>query len=521
VNAAAAPAVQDGSSWAHAYNNLQDALTRAAGMAGPTQIWIAQGTYKPSQVYAPDGVSGGAAGQAVASDLANLKTFDLPDNVSLYGGFLPGMRSLSQRNPSAYPTVLSGDLSGNDVADPNAPGYAASKADNAWHVVTVGDDVKQTGATVTLDGLQIIDGYADGPNNGGTLLPFIWGHSDGGGLYSAWGSTVTLNNDVFKDNFATSDGGGVFSNTSNLTATNSTFLDNSSLVRAGALEGLNDFENGVSHTSFIANDYFQGNTCAVFGGAIVGEGAAQGPTSEMVVQDSTFVGNKAAEGGAITIDTLTVQVTRSNFTDNVATVDAGALATTNVVGTMVGVSNHFATTITDSSFLGNTCEADPAAHTALDNFLHTRGLDFAYGGGALVAYMNGFLNVDHDLFVGNETLNGDGGAILNGNASANLAGISAYDVTTNVTDSIFLGNRAVNGNGGAIASESDNLSPDSTVASTVLSVTGSAFLGNQASGDGGAISLDSTTASLLADSYFFNVAALGDDVHSHKSIVTY
>lgn len=516
VNADAAPTRQNGSSWAHAYSDLQSALTEAASLPGPTQIWIAEGTYKPSQIYAPDGKAGGAAKQ----DVPNLKTFDLPNNVTLYGGFLAGMNALSERNPAAYPTILSGDLGGNDVNDPSAPGYAASKVDNSWHVVTAGDDVDQTGVTATLDGLQIVDGYADGPNNGGTLSPFIWGHSDGGGVYIAWGSNITLNDDTFVGNFAASDGGGVFANTSNLTATNSSFLNNAALVRAGGLEGLNDFEGGISHTSLVANDYFQGNTCTVFGGAIVGEGASQGPNSSMIVQGSTFVGNQAAEGGAITIDTLNVLVDGSTFRGNVATVDAGALATTNVVGTLVGVEHDYATTITNSSFLGNVSQADPTAHTHLDNFIPGfGGLDFADGGGALVTYINGNLDVDGDLFSGNQTLNGDGGAILNGDASYNANDLSAYAVTTNVKNSQFIGNQAVRGNGGAIASESDGLSPLSTVASTVLTVSGSTFLSNRAADDGGAIYLEATTANLVEDAFLFDLAALGDNVFETNSDV--
>jgi predicted outer membrane repeat protein len=518
VDASNAATQRNGSNWAHAYNNLQSALTQAATLSGPTQIWIAEGTYTPTQIYSPNGVSGGAAALANTPGLtvANLKTFNLPNNVSLYGGFLPGMNSLAQRNPAAYPTILSGDLAGNDGSTP--PGTAttppANKTDNAWHVVTAGNDIAQTGVTALLDGLQIVDGYADGPNNGGTLSPFVWGHSDGGGVYSAWGSSVTLNNDVFLNNFAASDGGGAFSNTSNITATNCTFLNNSALVRAGGLEGLNDFENGISHTSTLVNDNFQGNTCAVFGGAVVGEGAYQGSNSTMSIVGSTFAHNQAAEGGAIVIDTLTVSVDSSTFLNNVASVDAGALATTNVVGTIVGAPNNFATTITNSSFVGNVCQADPGAHAVLNTFVGSPGLNFAYGGGALVAYMNGYLNVDSDSFIGNETLNGEGGAILNGDASANLFGISAFVVQTKVTRSTFIGNVAVNGNGGAIASESDHLSPvTSTIPPNTLIVSGSTFLGNFAADDGGAIYIESTTATIgPSDVYLLDFATDGDNV---------
>jgi hypothetical protein len=520
VAAHSTSAVHDGSSWTRAFDNLQDALDKAAATPGGDQIWIAEGTYTPSKVYAPPGtnsvpVPGGAAGLTTA----NLKTFNLPDGVSLYGGFAYGATSLSQRSPGLHPTVLSGDLAGNDVSDPGAPGYAASKADNAWHVVTLGDDVTRTGVTALLDGLRIIDGYARGPNNGGTLSPFIWGHADGGGVYSAFGSKLTVNDALFLDNFAASDGGGLFSDGSDVTVTNSAFLHNAAVTRAGGMEGLNDFENGASHTSTLTNDYFQDNTCTVFGGAVVGEGAYQGPDSKMLIQGCTFVHNQAAEGGAIVIDTLPVLVQGSSFVNNVATVDAGALATTNVVGTIVGAPNHFVTTLSGCSFLGNVCEADPAAHAALNNFVGAPGLNFANGGGALVAYMNGHLAVDHSLFVHNVTENGEGGAILNGDASANLFGISAFAVATTVSDSVFLNNLALNGNGGAIASLSDGLAPTSSAGSQTLVLTGSTFGANGASGNGGAVYLVSSTATITSNVFALDVATQGAGVYAMASQV--
>ncbi len=512
--------VHDGSSWANAFGNLQDALTEAATESGPTAIWIAQGTYKPSQIYSPLDANGVPVGGGESGlDVANLKTFDLPNNVSLYGGLVYGMTSLAQSNPVAHPTILSGDLGGNDINNPSDPGYAASKADNAWHVVTLGDDITQQGVTASLSGLQIIDGYADGGNVGGTLSPFIVGHSDGGGVYAAWGSNVTVNNDLFQYNFAASDGGGLFGNTSNIVAMNSRFLDNSALVRAGGLEGLNDFENGVSHTSILTNDYFQGNTCAVFGGAVVGEGADQGPNSYMSISACTFVGNQGGEGGALVFDTLTIRITGSTFEGNVATVDAGALATTNVVGTIVGAPNNFQTTVTNSTFVDNVAENDPVAHATLNLFAGTPGLNFAGGGGALVTYMNGYLNVDQDQFLGNQTENGDGGAILNGDASANALGVSAYAVQTTVQNSIFIGNSAPKGNGGAIASETDGLSPGSTVSSTVLSVSGSLFSANRAAGSGGAIYLGVSTAEISGNIFAVDVASAGDGIFGEASEV--
>lgn len=67
VNTHASAAQQTGADWAHAWNNLQSALTEAASASHPEQIWVAQGTYTP-------GISPTA-------------TFTLSNNVSIYGGF--------------------------------------------------------------------------------------------------------------------------------------------------------------------------------------------------------------------------------------------------------------------------------------------------------------------------------------------------------------------------------------------------------------------------------------------------
>lgn len=87
----------DGTSWTSAYNNLQAALTAAAASQGADQIWVAQGTYQPSLPSGRDA------------------TFQMLNNVAIYGGFSGVETSESQRNPSQHPTILSGVRSGGNV----------------------------------------------------------------------------------------------------------------------------------------------------------------------------------------------------------------------------------------------------------------------------------------------------------------------------------------------------------------------------------------------------------------------
>lgn len=100
VNASAAGA-NNGTSWPDAYTDLQDALTEAETMnSEPCEIWVAVGTYKPDR----------GTGDPWAS-------FDLPDRVALYGGFVGSEQLREVRNWLSNETILSGDLLGND--DPN------------------------------------------------------------------------------------------------------------------------------------------------------------------------------------------------------------------------------------------------------------------------------------------------------------------------------------------------------------------------------------------------------------------
>lgn len=153
VNSAATGA-NSGLSWEDAFTNLQSALALASIDTSYTEIWVAAGTYSPAAI----------GGDRNAS-------FLMPSNVTVLGGFLGGETSEIQRLPDVNTTILSGDLNGDDSADP------ASLADNSYHVVTV---LAGTGASTvvtilagtgesTVDGFVITGGFAEGayPANSG------------------------------------------------------------------------------------------------------------------------------------------------------------------------------------------------------------------------------------------------------------------------------------------------------------------------------------------------------------------
>ncbi|HEY3169483.1 MAG TPA: DUF1565 domain-containing protein, partial [Thermoanaerobaculia bacterium] len=139
-----ASGANNGTSWADAYTSLQTALTAATS---GDEIWVAAGTYKPT-------------------DTAD-RTFNfaLKNGVGVYGGFAGTETMLSQRNPAANVTILSGDI-----------GTVGMATDNSYHVVTSGSTVT---ATAILDGFTVTGGRADGGAD-----PI----DRGGGVYTSVGS---------------------------------------------------------------------------------------------------------------------------------------------------------------------------------------------------------------------------------------------------------------------------------------------------------------------------------------------
>ncbi|MBQ6104100.1 MAG: C10 family peptidase, partial [Kiritimatiellae bacterium] len=118
-----------GTSWENAYTDLQAALL-AAGTG--TEIWVAEGTYKPT------------AGTDRSA------TFSLPDGVVIYGGFSGVETARDQRNWVQHMTRISGDI-----------GVAGTATDNVKQLITAAGAGR-------VDGFVISDAYRE--NGGGSLI---------------------------------------------------------------------------------------------------------------------------------------------------------------------------------------------------------------------------------------------------------------------------------------------------------------------------------------------------------------
>jgi len=157
-----ATGLNDGSSWANAYTDLNDALTSVpVGIA--LDIWIADGTYTPT----------------TTDSNARTATYRLPSAVKLFGGFNGTETMLSQRDVTLNKTILSGDVLGNDNGILSLT--EATRSDNLYHIISLRDNI----ADVLVDGITISDSNADtlGVNTGANANRVLY--NTGGAIYVA------------------------------------------------------------------------------------------------------------------------------------------------------------------------------------------------------------------------------------------------------------------------------------------------------------------------------------------------
>jgi len=347
-----APGGGDGSSWALAFDDLQDALDGAAPFV---VIHVAQGVYRPSEQVDP------ADPRSVS--------FVMIADVAILGGFAGyGAVDPDERDVAAYTSVLSGDLDGNDGPD------FTNRSDNCYHVVF--NNGNYLTSTAVLDGFTLSGGHADvavqynsgggifiqssSPTLNGCTLTDNWAYNSGGvnivtsqtvlnrctiadnraghiggGIIVSDGS-VTLNDCVISGNMANLGGGmSIFSSDSTLVGC--IFVNNGGINDGGALHNLDssptlidcDFIennggailNDLDSAPLVKGCTFERNWSDESGGAIANLG------SSPIVYNCIFRENSTDEtGGALFNYISDPSVTHCVFVGNTALVRGGAVA---------------------------------------------------------------------------------------------------------------------------------------------------------------------------------------------------
>ena len=254
---ASAPAGGDGSSWGSALRDPNEALVLSADCPEhPTEVWIAEGTYRPE----PPGGD-------------RERSFRVWSSTRVHGGFAGHESALDERDIAAHPTVLDGDLNGDDGP------AAANRQDNTHHVLRSGSRHLPE-QDVLLDGLVVRGG-----NTAGGL------DDDGGGLFARGSASLTR----------------------------CTFADNRALAGGGV-----SFEGDRLD---VAACRFLRNHAAQSGGGLVAGSPGLG---RVRVTDSTFVANHVwflGLGGAMRIGDCEFELTSSVVTGNYAPLNTAGVLT--------------------------------------------------------------------------------------------------------------------------------------------------------------------------------------------------
>lgn len=268
-----------GLDWANAFTDLQDALVFSSTLLNAVEVWVAEGTYKPSV----EDVAGSPRSVA----------FNLINNIAIYGGFAGTETMRSERDPTLHETILSGDIDNNDGVFP------AGNNNNAFQVVIM----------ETINTFSIVDGFTikAGRCNGGSLFQQL----GGGVAFRNAGTEGLVQNCILTENDGVVGGGIGFGNGSNAIVRDCLIVNNQAFIGGGLWSGAGS-TGSIIHCQFINNKavnawagglqmvrntltvtgcVFNGNTAQRDGGAMYTDGAS--PT----ITNCTFVGNTARNGG--------------------------------------------------------------------------------------------------------------------------------------------------------------------------------------------------------------------------------
>ncbi len=379
----------NGTSWSTASGDLVSALELASS---GDEVWVAAGTYRP---------------HTVSRDVY----FSLKDGVGLYGGFAGTESLLSQRDPVANVTTLSG-------------------GDLSYHVVYAGAGVT---ASAVLDGFTITGGNAAGPT--------LEVQDVGGGMLNK-NSSPTVSNCNFRDNRARNNGGAMFNYEASPTVTNCVFSDNlASNYHGGAIYNLKGAPT-------VTGCVFSSNLAKVNGGGMYSD------QSDVTVTGCTFSENRTISGcgGGMHNEDNSPTVADCTFSENIAN---------NSYGGGMFCGNNSSPAVNNCSFSSNQGH-DGGGIYVMNTSPNVTGCTFlgntATNGGG-ICNGQGSPTVTSCTFSGNTATNGGGiyngygsptvtNCTFSGNTATDGGGMDSYSGSTMVTNCTFSANIATHDGGG-------------------------------------------------------------------------
>lgn len=310
----------NGSSWSNAYQGPGGLLSALDSAVSGDKVYVAEGTYLPSLV----------------GDRFDL--FEIPAGIRLFGGFFGGENTPEERPPyGAAPTVLSGDLQGDD-----ASGMVTDNSQGIARVQGGNDPTVIDGLTLSGCNRQSTSGTSALEGGSGPLVVSNCVIRDNQSITGSSGlkvvATATIDSCLFEDNNSTSNGGGL-SAEGDVTVVDCIFRGNQSFGRGGGLAmlGSSDTIGRVDRCLFEENRGGNGGGIGILGFdysptiqncvivdnlsmfADSGGGIICTWASSPTVGNCTIVGNRAGvgnRGGIATVQGASVVVVNSILWNN-------------------------------------------------------------------------------------------------------------------------------------------------------------------------------------------------------------
>jgi len=254
---------ETGTSWAQAFNTLQEGIDAAAADGGG-EVWVAEGRYDEVRSHTM---------HAPAVDTGSLV---LKSNVFLYGGFAGTETARDQRDWRSH--------------DCSIDGATARTGQPSYHVVVGGN-------LSGLDGFVITGGAGD-DGIAGVEPPQEWG----AGMYND-NVFVTVAHCVFTNNRSETQGGAMYNHEITVHVTDCVFADNTAHYGAAI------FSNGSTDDLIVNECQFRDNQVTIDGGAVecFGSGA-------YAFANCLFTGNSGGRYGGAMMNGSGANVTLVNCT---------------------------------------------------------------------------------------------------------------------------------------------------------------------------------------------------------------